>query len=148
MEARIRSRNVQYYTALQKGEAHCGTDEVFWRKDGTSFTVKYALAPILELGEVIGGVLTFSDISQQKEDRALTRSLIAASPVGIYLLQKGKFVLTNHWFHNITGYNEKELSNLNFWNLSPPRRSGGSQNEGLEDVTGREIYPLRIPEHY
>lgn len=55
------------YTALQDGSTHRVTDEVFWRKDGTSFPVEYISTPIKdEQAQVIGAVVTFRDITQRK----------------------------------------------------------------------------------
>lgn len=41
-------------------------DEVFWRADGTSFPVEYHSNPILQDGQLVGAVVTFSDISARK----------------------------------------------------------------------------------
>jgi PAS domain S-box-containing protein len=41
-------------------------DEVFWRKDGTSFQVAYSGTPLMEEGRIIGAVVTFWDISERK----------------------------------------------------------------------------------
>ena len=49
------------YAALRDGNVHVSSDEVFWRKDGTSFPVEFVSTPILESGEVVGAVVTFSD---------------------------------------------------------------------------------------
>lgn len=55
------------YAALHDGSTHRVTDEVFWRKDGTSFPVEYISTPMRdEAGSVIGAVVTFRDITQQK----------------------------------------------------------------------------------
>ncbi|MBF0506816.1 MAG: diguanylate cyclase [Nitrospirae bacterium] len=42
-------------------------NEVFWRKDGTSFPVAYTSTPIIEQGEVAGAVVTFLDITARKK---------------------------------------------------------------------------------
>ena len=42
-------------------------DEVFWRKDGTSFPASFTYTPLRDDGRVVGGVLVFSDISDRKE---------------------------------------------------------------------------------
>ncbi len=55
------------YTALQDGAVHQINDEVFWRKDGTSFPIEYTSAPIHENGEVTGTVVIFSDITERKK---------------------------------------------------------------------------------
>ncbi|QIN82147.1 PAS domain S-box protein [Rubrobacter tropicus] len=54
------------YAALRDGEVHVSSDEVFWRKDGTSFPVEFVSTPIVEGGEVVGAVVTFSDITERK----------------------------------------------------------------------------------
>ena len=51
------------YAAFRDGEVHRASDEVFWRKDGTSFPVEYASSPIRENGKFVGAVLTFEDIT-------------------------------------------------------------------------------------
>lgn len=55
-------------------------DEVFWRKDGTSFPVEYVVTPMREGEEVVGAVVVFSDISERRqaeeERRTLERQLV------------------------------------------------------------------------
>ena len=43
------------HAAIQKGKAYSGIDEVFWRQDGTSFTVEYALAPSWNSARLLEG---------------------------------------------------------------------------------------------
>jgi two-component system, cell cycle sensor histidine kinase and response regulator CckA len=40
-------------------------DEVFWRRDGSSFPVEYSATPIIEDEEVTGAVLTFRDMGER-----------------------------------------------------------------------------------
>jgi diguanylate cyclase (GGDEF)-like protein/PAS domain S-box-containing protein len=54
------------HAALKDGATHSSDDEVFWRKDGTSFPVEYVSTPILQDGEVVGAVVTFRDITERK----------------------------------------------------------------------------------
>ena len=49
--------------AYHDAAAHYSCNEVFWRKDGTSFPVEYASRPLYEHGRQIGAVVTFSDIT-------------------------------------------------------------------------------------
>jgi PAS domain S-box-containing protein len=41
-------------------------DEVYWRKDGTSFPVTYSSFPVLEQGEITGAVVIFVDCTARK----------------------------------------------------------------------------------
>ena len=57
----------------QQGQATHGNDELFWRADGASFPIEYWAHPILSEGKLIGGVVTFFDISERKEAEAALR---------------------------------------------------------------------------
>ncbi len=54
------------YNTLKYGACYRISEDVFWRQDGSSFPVEYISSPVLEGGEVMGVVITFKDISQQK----------------------------------------------------------------------------------
>jgi two-component system sensor kinase FixL len=55
------------YASFADGQVHRESDEVFWRKDGTSFPVEYASTPILEQGRLLGAVVTFEDITERRQ---------------------------------------------------------------------------------
>ena len=59
------------YAAFKDGKVYRVEDEVFWRRDGTSFPVEYTSTPILEDGKLAGAVVVFWDITARKqaEDR-------------------------------------------------------------------------------
>lgn len=52
------------YAALRDGKVHRRDDEVFWRKDGSSFAVEYSSAPIFEDGKPAGAVVVFRPIGK------------------------------------------------------------------------------------
>ena len=55
------------YAAFQDGVIHRASEEVFWRKDGTSFPVEYISTPMRdEHGKLIGAVVAFRDITKRK----------------------------------------------------------------------------------
>lgn len=55
------------YAAFKDGSIHTVSDEVFWRKDGSSFPVEYISTPIMENGKVTGAVVSFKDIARRKQ---------------------------------------------------------------------------------
>ena len=55
------------YAAFKDGKVHTVSDEVFWRKDGTSFPVEYVSTPIWENLKLRGAVVVFKDISERKQ---------------------------------------------------------------------------------
>ena len=55
------------YAAFKDGRVHRVENEVFWRKNGTSFPVEYISTPMHdEKGQLVGAVVTFRDITQRK----------------------------------------------------------------------------------
>lgn len=55
--------------AIRMGEGVECSDEVFYRKDGSYFYVKYRSYPQFCNGEVVGAVITFIDYTQEKESQ-------------------------------------------------------------------------------
>ncbi len=55
------------YAAFKDGKIHHCDNEVFWRKDGSSFPVDYTSTPIIENGELAGAVVVFRDITERKQ---------------------------------------------------------------------------------
>lgn len=84
------------YAAYRDGFADRSDDEVFWRKDGTSFPVEYVSTPMRDEGEnLVGAVVTFTDITERKEaeialrmSEATNRAIINGIPDMIFRLNK------------------------------------------------------------
>jgi two-component system sensor histidine kinase/response regulator len=58
------------FAAYKRGEANRIDDEYLWRKDGGGLPVEYGATPIRKDGQIIGAVITFSDITERKENEA------------------------------------------------------------------------------
>lgn len=54
------------FQSINQGKGFEANDEVFWKADGTYFEVEYHAYPQIKNGEVIGGVITFMDITDRK----------------------------------------------------------------------------------
>ncbi len=50
----------------RNGTVHRSSIELFWRKDGTGFSVEYSSTPLYENDELLGCVVVFSDISERQ----------------------------------------------------------------------------------
>lgn len=48
------------------GRSRTVADEVLWRKDGSSVPVEYATTPVIKEGQVVGTVVSFTDITERK----------------------------------------------------------------------------------
>ena len=109
-------------------------DEVFWRKDGTSFPVEYWAHPMQQRGEAVGAVVTFFDVSERREAEARLRQSGAVfdhAVEGIAITDpEVNIVAVNPAFSRITGYSEAEVLGRN------PRllQSGRHDNAFYEDM--------------
>lgn len=59
-------RDCPIYAAANDGKIHRVSNEVFWRKDGSCFPVEYVSTPIWDEGNLVGAVVSFRDITEQK----------------------------------------------------------------------------------
>lgn len=55
------------FKSIRQGKGFEADDEVFWRADGTYFDVEYHSYPQISNGKVVGGVITFMDITDRKK---------------------------------------------------------------------------------
>jgi PAS domain S-box-containing protein len=60
--------------AIQDGKTYHISEDIFWKKDGTYFPVSYTVTPISENGVVVGGVLTFTDITELQKTEEFIRT--------------------------------------------------------------------------
>ena len=54
------------FNVFKSGKGIRVSDEVFWKKDGTCFDVEYASFPQYSKGELVGAVISFRDIAEEK----------------------------------------------------------------------------------
>jgi PAS domain S-box-containing protein/putative nucleotidyltransferase with HDIG domain len=97
----------------EDGTSSRGSDEVYWRKDGSRFPVEYVSVPIVEDGRVVGAVASFLDISERKrleqeKEQYLDFFKLSVNPMCI-ADPFGCFRKVNPAFVKLTGYAESEL---------------------------------------
>ena len=105
------------HATYKKGGVHHVDDEVFWRKDGSSFCVEYTSTPILDNGELAGAVVVFNDATVRRQgERALKQAhvdnqmILEAAGEGIYGLDcEGNTTFANPSAAAMLGYTVKEL---------------------------------------
>ena len=91
------------YAAIKNGTVyHRVRDEMLWRKDNSAFPVAYTSTPIMDAGSIIGAVLTFTDISVQKqtenalqESEARLRTILEAVQAGIILIDAETHIIVD-----------------------------------------------------
>ena len=84
------------------------------RKDGTYSWAEQHSVPIYDAGGNLVAVEAICrDITQRKQAVELLVTLATSSPIGIYIVQDGKFQYANPLFQELLGYREDELSDMN-----------------------------------
>lgn len=71
------SDECQIYQAFKSNVPLMVSDEVFWRKDGSSFPVEYSFHPIEKDGEICGAVCNFHDLTERKQLEEEKQKLMA-----------------------------------------------------------------------
>ena len=101
--------NCPIYAAFSDGAVHRVDDEVFWRKDGTSFPVEYVSTPIQHPEDgLVGAVVTFRDITERKAaEVALQDAMKELAALKDRLAEENLYlreeVNLNHRFEEIVG---------------------------------------------
>ncbi len=106
----------QIYRAFREGNGVHVDSEVMWRQDGTSFHAEYWSYPTHKDGELVGSVLTFTDISERKraekrlkQSEAQVRLLLNSTGEGIYGVdRRGNCTFANPACLQILGFEPDE----------------------------------------
>ncbi|MGC9977434.1 MAG: PAS domain S-box protein, partial [Syntrophales bacterium] len=124
------------YTSYTKATKSHVTDDVLWRKDGSSFPTEYNNTPFVRDGRVMGAVVTFKDITARKQvEEALHRSetkfrtLYDSTSDAVMLLDKKGFFDCNKAALAIFGCaTQEEFCMKHPADLSPPEQPGGADS--------------------
>jgi len=114
--------------AIRDGQVHRVVDEVFWRKDGSSFPVEYVSTPIREADKVVGAVIVFRDITARRQ----TESALRASEERLELVIQGSS--DGFWDGHILPDQPWSSPQTPIWWSSRVRTMLGYTNEEFPDV--------------
>jgi two-component system cell cycle sensor histidine kinase/response regulator CckA len=104
------------YITMKSGEGHRVKDELFWRKDGSSFPVEYITTPVRDAdGHLAGSVVVFTDVTERK--RIETRLLQSQKMETVGKLAGGIAHEFNSILTAIIGQTELLLGDLPAGNL-------------------------------
>jgi PAS domain S-box-containing protein len=101
------------YQAYHDGRHLNVQDEVFFRKDGTRFDAEYRSYPLREGDEIVGAVVTFSDISLRRAEAShrlhLSRLVESSQDAILGRDLDGKITSWNEGATKIFGYQAEEV---------------------------------------
>ena len=65
------------YKAVHDGLVHEGRQEVFWRRDGSSFAVEFTSTPVISDSRIVGAVVVFRDITERRTTELQLQNALA-----------------------------------------------------------------------
>jgi diguanylate cyclase (GGDEF)-like protein/PAS domain S-box-containing protein len=107
---------------MKEGKGIHIEDDIFWRKDGTYFDVEYNAYPQYKNGELIGGVVTFTDNSLKKkmekllyaEKEQFRTTLLSVGDAVVSTDNNGKIKVMNSVAEKMTGWTQRDALNQPF----------------------------------
>jgi PAS domain S-box-containing protein len=116
----------------------------FLRKDGSVLTVSCVSTPIISDGRVIGGVVSFHDVTERvrmeaelRENELRFRGLYEQAAVGIALgTLEGHFMFVNPGYCKLIGRGREELLGLPFSSVTHPDDVPADQQSMVDLITG------------
>lgn len=112
-------------------------------KDGTFFDVEVFLNK-LDLGKRKAILATVRDITARKQEEKLLRNLFVYSPIGMYVVRHGKFLLVNSQFERYTGYTQEELLGTDALSLIVPEERNMVKRNAVMMLKGKRSLPYEF----
>lgn len=99
------------YQTMRNQVMHRVRDDLFWRKDGTSFPVEYVVAPLWDEGKATGAVVAFQDIAERKKAELEYQTVLQTTQDGFLVVDahKGHFLEANEAYSRMLGYSREAL---------------------------------------
>lgn len=135
------------YKAVRDGIVHEGRQEVFWRRDGSSFPVEFTSTPVISEGRIAGAVVVFRDITERRTTENQLHNALEELKVLKQRLEEQNAYLQEeihieHNFREIVGQSEPILKIIKQIDVVAPTDASVLING--ESGTGKELIARAI----
>ena len=135
------------YKAVRDGVVHEGRQEVFWRRDGSSFPVEFTSTPVISDGRIVGAVVVFRDITERRStENQLQNALDELKVLKDRLEEQNAYlqeeIHIEHNFREIVGQSEPILKIIRQIDVVAPTDASVLING--ESGTGKELIARAI----
>lgn len=119
-----------------------GFEYQVYRKDGAKLWVTESARAVHDgCGNILYYEGFVQDITERKEAEELSRHLIAASPIGIFIIQDGMFQVVNQWFREITSLGDNNLAKVNRAEFVHPDDRQEVEKKAASMLAGKRFTP-------
>ncbi len=139
-----RDRMIENTLRILNGEDLGGIEYTALRKDSSTFPVIVYGSPVIHGNETVGLRGVTVDITERKQAEELFTTLASSSPVGIYIVQGGKFQFTNPQFQKYTGYSEDELLSMDSLSIVHAEDREEVRGNAVEMLKGNRLAPYEF----
>jgi len=135
------------YKAVRDGVVHEGRQEVFWRRDGSSFPVEFTSTPVISDGRIVGAVVVFRDITERRSTETQLQNALDELKVLKERLEEQNAYLQEeihieHNYREIVGQSEPILKIIKQIDVVAPTDASVLING--ESGTGKELIARAI----
>ena len=125
-----------------RGESFSGLELIRRKRDGSEICLNVSIAPALDAeGNVTGIMSVVEDITERKRAEDLFRIVSNRSPIGVHIVQEGKFSFVNPYFEEMTGYSKDELIGRESLELVHPDDRERVRRDAIDMLKGYRSAP-------
>lgn len=111
-------------------------------KDGSTVWTENKITYLRDSERRLTGYLGVTrDISERKRAEDMFKTLASSSPVGIYIVQDGRFRFVNPQFQKYTGYTEAELLGMQSLQFATPDDRARVRDSAVKMLKGERTLP-------
>jgi PAS domain S-box-containing protein len=125
---------------VQQGKKHKW--ELTSPKDGRTYIISNN--PIHHADGSISTLGIIHDISERKQAEELFKTLSESSPVGVYIVQDGKYQFVNRQFQEFTGYSANELLDRDAYMVVLPEDRETARKNAVDMLRGLRTFPYEF----
>ncbi|MCK4361826.1 MAG: PAS domain S-box protein [Dehalococcoidia bacterium] len=137
-----RAKAVEDMMKAVDGGYGAAREYTFVGKDGREFDAEASGSLLRDsTGNPSGFISVIRDITERKQAEELFKSLTSSSPIGIYVVQDGKFQFVNAQFQKYAGYSEDELLGMDSLSFVFPDERNRVRENAVKMLKGERSIP-------